>query len=182
MLAEALLAELQKHYWLNYRAACRHGVETGTAGSAAPPPKAARQGRTAPKKALNPYLVFLRKHEARVRAENPEKTNTQITHTLAKMWKAVSDEERVRSLLLRNTSIADCLNHLQSMCNCQRWLGRWSWAKEPSSGCCHVCNAKVDDRLVGSHLEVEWVKRAGCACRRTARQWLIWTRGGMLMR
>lgn len=67
-----------------------------TAGAPKPAGKAMKACRSAPKKALNPYLVFLRNHEPQVRADNPEKTNTQITHILAKMWKNVSDEERVR--------------------------------------------------------------------------------------
>lgn len=60
-----------------------------------PPGRPPKQSKAFPKRALNPYLVFLRKHEPRVRADQPELNNTQVTRHLATMWRNVSAEERV---------------------------------------------------------------------------------------
>lgn len=91
---------------------------------AVPPGRLPKQSKAFPKRALNPYLVFLRKHEPRVRAEQPDLNNTQVTRHLATMWRNVSAEEKVCSqspcplhkpfqrpqseCMKRNTSLRPC--------------------------------------------------------------------------
>lgn len=71
---------------------------------AIPPGRPPKQSKAFPKRALNPYLVFLRKHEPIVRAEQPELNNTQVTRHLATMWRNVSAEEKVRCNYLDDLS------------------------------------------------------------------------------
>jgi hypothetical protein len=72
------------------------GALTGAAAASLAAARGCKANKAFPKRALNPYLVFLRKHEPRVRAEHPEMNNTQITRMLAQMWRNVSSQEKVR--------------------------------------------------------------------------------------
>ncbi|KAI0427846.1 hypothetical protein F5Y09DRAFT_350030 [Xylaria sp. FL1042] len=56
--------------------------------------KANKKNDGRPKKATNMFLCFRRAHSQQLKAENPGITNGEISSTLAKRWKAMSDAEK----------------------------------------------------------------------------------------